>query len=54
MDWSERRPHVAGALGSSLLQLLLDRRWLRRASAGRALVITPPGAEALKRHFEIR
>ena len=30
LDWSERRPHVAGALGAALLDELLRRRWLRR------------------------
>lgn len=54
IDWSERRPHVAGAVGHSLLQLFYDRHWIRRAADSRAVVITTEGASALKRHFGIR
>jgi hypothetical protein len=47
VDWSERRPHVGGALGAALLAELLDRRWLQRVTArgtqGRALRITSEG-----------
>jgi DNA-binding transcriptional ArsR family regulator len=43
LDWSERRPHVAGALGSALLDELLRRRWLRRRPDDRALAITAAG-----------
>jgi DNA-binding transcriptional ArsR family regulator len=47
LDWSERRPHVAGALGAALLDELLRRRWLRRRPDGRALTLTPAGAAGL-------
>ncbi len=53
MDWSERRPHVAGTVGRSLFQLFLDRRWMRRTPASRAVTITASGADALGRHFEV-
>ena len=43
LDWSERRPHVAGALGPALLRELLRRRWLRRLPGGRALAVTSAG-----------
>ena len=51
LDWSERRPHVAGALGAALLGELLDRRWLRRAGDGRVLTLTPAGASGLESTF---
>jgi DNA-binding transcriptional ArsR family regulator len=54
MDWSERRPHVAGTIGRSLLQTFIERDWLRPSSASRALAITPVGAAALEQHFQIR
>lgn len=54
MDWSERRPHVAGTVGRALLQLFLDRRWARQSSENRSVVITATGVTALDRHFEIR
>ncbi|VTY36105.1 Transcriptional activator HlyU [Xylophilus ampelinus] len=41
LDWSERRPHLGGALGAALLQLALRRGWLRQDLDGRALLLTP-------------
>jgi DNA-binding transcriptional ArsR family regulator len=43
-DWTERRPHVAGALGAALLGAMLSRGWLTRRPDGRALNVTPLGA----------
>jgi DNA-binding transcriptional ArsR family regulator len=41
LDWSERRPHLGGALGASLLQLSLQRGWVRQDLDSRALAVTP-------------
>jgi len=46
LDWSERRDHLAGALGAALLQLALDNGWLRRLQASRAVHFTPSGLAA--------
>jgi ribosomal protein S19E (S16A) len=54
MDWSERRPHLAGMVGRLLFQAFPQRQWLMRASEGRVVTITPAGAAALDRHFGIR
>ena len=43
VDWSERRPHVGGALGAALLDELFRRRWLSRRPGGRALTVTRLG-----------
>ncbi|MCG2584684.1 helix-turn-helix transcriptional regulator [Massilia sp. TS11] len=43
LDWSERRSHLAGALGAALLRTLLERDWVRRDKHSRVLHITPPG-----------
>ena len=48
LDWSERRPHVAGRLGALLCSHCLQSGWLRRAQGSRALDITPSGAVALR------
>ena len=48
LDWSERRPHVAGRLGAMLCAHSLARGWLRRTSGSRALDITPAGAVVLR------
>jgi hypothetical protein len=47
LDWSERRPHIAGALGAALLQALLERRWLTGVRDTRALRLTMAGRDAL-------
>ncbi|AVO47310.1 ArsR/SmtB family transcription factor [Phreatobacter cathodiphilus] len=48
LDWSERRPHLGGALGRAILDHALSRGWVRRASQGRALHVTPPGHRAFR------
>lgn len=39
-DWTERRPHLAGALGAALLTAMLEQGWLKRRPDGRALNLT--------------
>jgi hypothetical protein len=51
LDWSERRPHVAGALGAALLQLALKRRWVTRDLDSRALRLTAGGRRELGTRF---
>lgn len=53
LDWSERRPHMAGSVGRALYDGFTRLGWVRRSSASRALAITPLGASALTRHFDI-
>ena len=50
LDWSERRPHLAGQLGAALCQHCLRQGWLRKG-ATRALEITPPGDAAFRALF---
>ncbi len=47
LDWTERRPHLAGALGSALLARLLDLGWLERIDGERAVELTPLGQAGL-------
>jgi DNA-binding transcriptional ArsR family regulator len=51
LDWSERRPHVGGALGAALLSLALSRKWLARELDSRALFITRLGRSELNARF---
>lgn len=51
LDWSERRHHLAGALGAALAGRLFELNWIRRYPSGRAVALTPEGAEGLKRFF---
>ncbi|GAA3756166.1 winged helix-turn-helix domain-containing protein [Micromonospora maritima] len=46
LDWTERRPHLAGALGAALCGRFLDLGWTARG-AGRALRLTPAGRDGL-------
>lgn len=50
LDWSVRRPHLAGALATAWLQRCLELGWLRRQLDSRALTVTPKG----RREFEAR
>ena len=47
VDWSEQRPHLAGALGAAVLARLLELGWVERAPRGRALLVTERGAREL-------
>jgi hypothetical protein len=47
VDWSERRPHLGGALATALLNLAFDRQWLIRDLHSRALTITKVGRRQL-------
>src|SRR3954470_14034038 len=48
LDWSERRPHLAGQLGAALLAAMLDAGWLARRPLGRAVAVTPRGLAGLR------
>lgn len=51
MDWSERRPHLAGAVGAALLDAYLGNGWMRRVEGSRAVTVTPAGRLELDRAF---
>jgi DNA-binding transcriptional ArsR family regulator len=53
LDWSERRPHLAGRLGAAICTHALAQHWVRRLNGTRALEITPKGQQALKTVFGI-
>jgi DNA-binding transcriptional ArsR family regulator len=43
LDWSERRPHLGGALGAALLAHALRKKWVARQFESRALTVTTLG-----------
>lgn len=53
LDWSERRPHIAGVVGAALLQRSLDLKWLSRVDGSRALAITRAGQGGFHKAFGI-
>ena len=53
VDWSEQRHHLAGALGAAIQERMLDLRWVVREPRGRALRVTPAGADGLWATFGV-
>jgi DNA-binding transcriptional ArsR family regulator len=51
LDWSERRPHLAGAVGAALCALRFEKSWIRRIEGTRAVAITPRGARVFRDTF---
>jgi DNA-binding transcriptional ArsR family regulator len=49
LDWTERTPHLSGALGAALLERLLHLGWLARGHVPRGLILTDAGRDALAR-----
>jgi DNA-binding transcriptional ArsR family regulator len=48
VDWSEQHHHLSGAVGRALLDRLVALGWIRRASATRAVHLTPAGRQGLR------
>jgi len=53
LDWSERRPHLAGALGAALAVRCLDLGWIARQRDTRAVSVTAKGRGGLRATFGI-
>ncbi|WP_261991586.1 ArsR/SmtB family transcription factor [Streptomyces sp. OR43] len=51
LDWTERRPHLAGAVGAALSAHALATGWMTRIGTSRALLVTPVGSQALHDHL---
>ena len=51
VDWSERRPHLAGALGAAVLRIALRRKWLGQNFDSRALSVTALGRREMRMRF---
>jgi DNA-binding transcriptional ArsR family regulator len=43
LDWSERRPHLGGALGAAILHVALKKRWVTQRLDSRILTVTAIG-----------
>ena len=54
LDWSERRPHLAGAVGAALCSLSFTNGWIRRIEGTRAVSITPKGQRSFRDLFGVR
>ncbi len=54
LDWSERRFHLAGAVGAELASRCFDLNWIARVRDTRAVAITPLGRHGFEETFGIR
>jgi DNA-binding transcriptional ArsR family regulator len=53
LDWSERRPHVAGAVGAAICNCCFALNWVRRIEGTRAITVTPKGRLGFKHSFGV-
>ena len=53
IDWTERRPHLAGALGAAIVDCFLDAGWIRRRRDDRAVSVTPLGQRRLREELGV-
>ncbi|MEO1733072.1 MAG: winged helix-turn-helix domain-containing protein [Pseudomonadota bacterium] len=53
LDWSGRRPHLAGVLGRAMFARLLDLGWARRDKNSRVVRFTPKGSAEFDRMFRV-
>jgi DNA-binding transcriptional ArsR family regulator len=51
LDWSERRPHLAGGLGAALLNVALQKKWVTKDLDSRALTVTALGRREMRARF---
>lgn len=53
LDWSERRTHLAGTLGASILTHILEKKWATREENSRVVRFSKSGEQAFKSAFGI-
>ena len=54
LDWSERRPHLAGAVGAALCGHCFTKGWIRRINGTRAVTVTPRGQCVFRKEFGVQ
>lgn len=53
LDWTERRPHIAGAVGAALTKRYFELGWMERTERSHAVTVTPVGRRGLRQIFGI-
>ncbi|MCU7821337.1 ArsR/SmtB family transcription factor [Kitasatospora sp. DSM 101779] len=53
LDWTERRPHLAGAVGAALCRHALAEGWVTRIGTSRAVAVTPAGRRILRDRLDL-
>jgi DNA-binding transcriptional ArsR family regulator len=54
LDWSERRPHLAGVVGAAICTHSFDKGWTSRLDGTRAVLITLKGERVFREKFGAR
>jgi DNA-binding transcriptional ArsR family regulator len=53
LDWTERRPHIAGPMGVAITERCFDLGWIERIKRSHAVIVTPSGRRGFARTFGI-
>jgi len=53
VDWTERRPHIGGAVGAAIAHRCFELKWIEHVRDGRALSITAAGRRGLMQAFAL-
>jgi DNA-binding transcriptional ArsR family regulator len=53
LDWSERRPHLAGLVGAAICSHSMQQGWTRRLEGSRAVLVTPKGQRVLRERLGV-
>jgi hypothetical protein len=54
LDWSERRPHLAGKIGAAICSHGFAAGWIHRIPDTRAIAIAPNGERIFREHFRVQ
>jgi len=54
LDWTERRPHIAGVIGAAITKRYFDLGWVERMKHSQAVTVTPLGRRGFRKMFGIR
>jgi hypothetical protein len=53
IDWTERRPHIAGPVGAALTKRYFDLGWIERIKDSRAVMVTAAGKRGFSDIFGV-
>jgi hypothetical protein len=53
LDWTERRPHIAGAIGAAMTKRYFDLGWMERMKRSHAVIVSPLGRRGFRETFGI-
>lgn len=53
LDWTEKKPHLAGALGAAVYHAMTEQKWITRHEEKRVITITDSGKKAFKEIIDI-